>query len=29
LKNPQIMLVQLQELQTNIYKTINRNFLYK
>lgn len=29
LKNPQIMLVQLQELQTNIYKTINRNFLYR
>lgn len=29
LKNPQIMLMQLQELQTNIYKTINKSFLYK
>jgi len=29
LKNPQIMLMQLQELQTNIYKTINKSFLYR
>ena len=29
LKNPQIMLIQLQELQTDIYKTINKSFLYK
>lgn len=29
LKNPQIMQMELQELQTKIYKTISRNFLYK
>lgn len=29
LKNPQIMQMELQELQTAIYKTIHRNFLYK
>ena len=29
LKNPQIMLMKLQELQTNIYKTINKSFLYR
>lgn len=29
LKNLQIMLMQLQELQTNIYKTINKSFLYR
>lgn len=29
LKNPQIMQMELQELQTMIYKTINRNFLYR
>jgi hypothetical protein len=28
-KSPQLMLMQLQELQTDIYKTINKSFLYK